>query len=207
MGFVAALVVGLAHSSIFGYGAVYAVSKGFSTLNISIFMFIISIFGAAFQWPIGFISDKIDRRIILIAVTILASGLSIMIILFSYISIFIFFIILALYSGMCLPMYSLAVAHINDYIQQEEIVSVSASFSILVGIGAIFGPILSAFFMQIFGSDGFFIFLFIIHLCLGLFGIYRMSQRAKPDNLESQYTPLPRNLTAAGMEMNPKIEK
>ena len=60
--------------------------------------------------------------------------------------------------------------------------------------------------MKIIGTDGFFIFLFLIHLCLGLFGIYRIAKRTKPVNLESQFTPLPRNISAAGMEMNPKVE-
>tara|TARA_Y100000590_G_scaffold426092_1_gene534772 strand:+ start:4272 stop:5504 length:1233 start_codon:yes stop_codon:yes gene_type:complete len=206
LGFVAALITGLAHGSIFGYGAVYAVAKELSIFNISIFMVTISFFGSLFQWPIGFLSDKFDRRLILIVITFAAAIFSIFIVIFSYLSLVIFFAIVALYSGMCLPMYSLAIAHINDFIKQEEIVSVASSFTILVGIGAILGPIISSIFMNIFGVDGFFVFLFFIHIFLGLFGIYRMSKRSKPSDIESQYIPLPRNITAAGMEMNPKIE-
>ncbi len=168
-------------------------------------MFIISFFGALFQWPIGYISDKIDRRILLIIVNILAAILSLMIIGFSYISIIIFYIILACYSGMCLPMYSLAIAHINDFLNKNEIVSVASSFALVVGIGAIFGPIFSSFFMEYIGPDGFFVHLFLIHIILSIFGIYRLSQRDKP-KIESQYVPLPRNITPAGMEMNPKID-
>ncbi|PPR47769.1 MAG: putative MFS-type transporter YcaD [Alphaproteobacteria bacterium MarineAlpha5_Bin9] len=205
LGLVSGLLIGLAHSSVFGYGAVYAISKNLSTINISIFMFIISFFGALFQWPIGYISDKIDRRILLIIVNILAAILSLMIIGFSYISIIIFYIILACYSGMCLPMYSLAIAHINDFLNKNEIVSVASSFALVVGIGAIFGPIFSSFFMEYIGPDGFFVHLFLIHIILSIFGIYRLSQRDKP-KIESQYVPLPRNITPAGMEMNPKID-
>ena len=56
--------------------------------------------------------------------------------------------------------------------------------------------------MSLIGANG---FLFIINRArnLGLFGLYRMAKRAKPVDLESQYTPLPRNITAAGMELNP----
>ena len=61
----------------------------------------------------------------------------------------------------------------------------------------------ASLFMNIIGADGFFVFLFFTHLILGLFGIYRMSKRAKPENLESQYVPLPRNISAVGMELNP----
>ena len=124
-------------------------------------MLIITIFGALLQWPIGFLSDRIDRRIILVGTTLLASGACIFIVISSYLSLTIFFIILALYSGMSLPLYSLAIAHINEFLQPDEIVTAVASFAILVGIGAILGPIVVSVFMSIIGADGFFIYLFI----------------------------------------------
>ena len=206
LGFVGALITGLTHGTIFGYGAVYATAKNLSTFEISIFMVIITAFGALSQWPIGWLSDKIDRRIILIGVTLLASILSIIIIVSSYLSLFIFFVLLALYSSMCLPMYSLCVAHTNDFLNPDEIVSASAAIAILIGIGAIFGPITVSFFMYIIGADGFFYFLFVFHILLGLFGLYRMGKRSKPTDLESQYYPLPRNISSAGMELNPKVD-
>ncbi len=206
LGFVGAIFIGLAHSALFGYGAVYATAKELSTFQISIFMVIVSSFGAILQWPIGYLSDRFDRRIILIFVTLIAAGLSIFIVISSYLSILVFFIILALYGGMSLPMYSLAIAHINDFLQPNEIVSASATFGILVGIGAIMGPIMASVFMKFSGPDGFFAYLFIVHLGLGLFGIYRMGKRIKPSDIESQYVPLPRNISTAGMELNPKVE-
>ena len=204
LGFIGAFITGLSHGAVFGFGAVYAVAKGFDVFNISLFMLIITIFGALFQWPIGSLSDRFDSRILLIGVTLIASVLSIFIVATSYLSLILFFIVVAFYSGMCLPMYSLVVAHINDFIQPDEIVGVSATVQSIVGIGAIIGPISASLFMNIIGADGFFVFLFFTHLILGLFGIYRMSKRAKPDNLESQYVPLPGNISPIGMELNPK---
>ena len=201
LGFVGAFFTGLAHSAILGYGAVFAAAKGFGIFEISIFMVIVTSFGALFQWPIGYISDKIDRRIILIAVTLIASALSLFIVASSYISLIIFFLLLAIYAGMSLPMYSLTVAHTNDFLQQDEIIGASSAFAILVGLGAICGPIIASFFMNIIGPDGFFVYLFVVHGLLGLFGLYRMAKRSKPADLESQYTPLPRNISAAGMEL------
>ena len=204
LGFFGAFITGLSHSAVFGFGAVYAVAKGFDTFYVSVFMLIIIIFGALFQWPIGTLSDRFDRRIMLIGVTLIASVLSIFIVATSYLSLMFFFIIVAFYSGMSLPMYSLAVAHINDFIQPDEIVGVSATLQFIVGMGAMIGPIAASLFMNILGADGFFVYLFLTHLALGLFGIYRMSKRAKPENLESKYVPLPRNISAIGMELNPK---
>ena len=205
-GFVSSIFTGLAHSVIFGYGAVFAASKDLGLFEISIFMVIVSSFGALFQWPVGYISDKIDRRIILISVTFIASGLSLFIVASSYISLLIFFILLAIYAGMSLPMYSLTIAHTNDFLKQNEIIGASSTISILVGIGSICGPIIVSFFMSIIGPDGFFVYLFIVHALLGLFGLYRMTKRTKPTDLESQYIPLPRNISAAGMELTPIAE-
>ena len=201
LGFIGAFFTGLAHSAIFGYGAVFATAKGLGLFEISIFMVIVSTFGALFQWPIGYISDKIDRRIVLIGVTFIASGLSLFIVASSYISLIIFFVLLAVYAGMSLPMYSLTIAHTNDFLQQNEIIGASATIAILVGLGSICGPIFASFFMNIIGPDGFFIYLFIVHGLLGLFGLYRMTKRAKSADLESQYTPLPRNISKASMEL------
>ena len=201
LGFIGAFFTGLAHSAILGYGAVFAAAKGLGLFEISIFMVIVTSFGALFQWPIGYISDKIDRRVILISVTLIASGLSLFIVASSYISLFIFFILVAVYAGMSLPMYSLTIAHTNDYLQQDEIIGASAAIAIIVGLGAICGPITVSFFMSIIGPDGFFIYLFIVHGLLGLFGLYRVAKRTKPADIDSQYTPLPRNISAAGMEL------
>ena len=201
LGFVGAFFTGLAHSAILGYGAVFAASKGLGLFEISVFMVIVTSFGALFQWPIGYLSDKIDRRVILISVTLIASALSLFIVASSYISLIIFFILLAIYSGMSLPLYSLTIAHTNDFLQQDEIIGGTASMCILVGLGSICGPIAASLFMNAIGPDGFFVYLFIVHGLLGLFGLYRMAKRTKPMDLESQYTPLPRTISAAGMEL------
>lgn len=206
LGFIGAFVTGLAHSAILGYGAVFAAAKGLGLFEISIFMLIVSSFGALFQWPIGYISDKIDRRIVLVGVTFIAAGLSLFIVISSYISLIIFFILLAIYAGMSLPMYSLTIAHTNDFLQQNEIVAASATIAILVGLGSICGPIIVSLFMNTIGPDGFFIYLFIVHGFLGLFGLYRMTKRTMPTDLESQYIPLPRNISTAGMELTPIAE-
>jgi len=201
LGFVGAFFTGLAHSAILGYGAVFASVKGLGLFEISIFMVIVTSFGALFQWPIGYLSDKIDRRVILISVTLISSALSLFIVASSYISLIIFFILLAIYSGMSLPLYSLTIAHTNDFLQQDEIIGGTASMCILVGLGSICGPIAASLFMNAIGPDGFFVYLFIVHGLLGLFGLYRMAKRTKPMDLESQYTPLPRTISAAGMEL------
>ena len=206
LGFVGALFTGLAHSVVFGYGAVYATAKGLSILEVSIFMVIITSFGALSQWPVGYLSDKMDRRIVLIGVTFIASGLCVLIVGSSYISLTLFFILTAFYSCASLPMYSLAIAHTNDFLEQNEIVAASSAFVRLIGIGSVLGPLIVSGVMSIIGPNGFHIYLILVHALLGVFGLYRMTKRAVPADSESQYVPLPRNITPAGMELNPITE-
>ena len=65
------------------------------------------------------------------------------------------------------------------------------------------GPVACSFFMNIFGPNGFFFFLSIFHVIIALFGIFRIFVRPTIDNPESTFTPLPRNITPLGMELDP----
>ena len=207
---------GFIHSAIFTLGAVYVASMNFTIFEISLFLFLISISGAFFQWPIGYLSDKKDRRLIIIAITFISSIFCIFIISASGTSIenmylassvgvdkIMFFTFVTLYAGFALPMFTLNLAYVNDFIAKEKFVSAGAGLQIIFGLGAMGGPFLCSIFMNIYGSNGFFIFLAIFHLAIGLFGMYRITKRNYTDNPESIFTPLPRNITPLGIELDP----
>ena len=113
------------------------------------------------------------------------------------------FIFVTLYAGMAIPMFTLNLAYVNDFIPKEKFVSAGGGMQIIFGLGAMGGPILCSIFMNIYGSNGFFIFLAIFHLSIGLFGMFRITKRSSKDNPESTYTPLPRNITPLGIELDP----
>ena len=207
---------GLIHSGIFGYGAVYASSLNFTIFEISLFLFLITIAGALFQFPIGYFSDMKDRRIVLIGCTFLS-------VLFCFLSILssgaslenmyltssvgmnkiMFLTFVTIYAGFALPMFTLNLAYVNDFIEKEKFVAAGAGMQIIFGIGAMGGPFLCSIFMSNYGSNGFFIFLGIFHLIIGLFGMYRITKRNYEDNPDSTFTPLPRNITPLGIELDP----
>ena len=114
-----------------------------------------------------------------------------------------FYIFVTLYAGVSLPIYTLNLAYVNDFIPREKFVAAGGGLQILFGLGAIGGPLLCSIFMNAYGANGFFIFLFIFHVIIGLFGIYRMTRRSYEENPESIFTPLPRNITPLGMELDP----
>ena len=115
----------------------------------------------------------------------------------------IFFIFVTLYAGMSLPLFTLNLAYINDYIPKEKFVAAGGGMQIIFGIGAIFGPLCCTLIMTRYGSNGFFLHLLLFHLIIGIFGMYRITRRTYEDNPESTFTPLPRNITPLGMELDP----
>tara|TARA_B100000035_G_C20739494_1_gene439099 strand:- start:265 stop:615 length:351 start_codon:yes stop_codon:yes gene_type:complete len=103
-------------------------------------------------------------------------------------------------------MFSLILAHTNDYISKDKFVAAGAGLQFAFGLGAMSGPFLCSLFMDFIGPNGFFIFLFIFHSIIGLFGIHRMKVRASVDNPDSQFVAMPQTITPAGIELNPTTE-
>jgi MFS family permease len=214
-GMVSSLFYGTIQSALFTLLAVYAASMNFTIFEISLVTFMLAISGAISQFPIGKLSDMYDRRKVIIFSTFAASIFAILTLLVSR-QIYLpgdlatsktwFYIFLILFSFCSLPMFSLILAHTNDYIPKEKFVAAGAGLQFTFGLGAMSGPFLCSVFMNIVGSNGFFIFLFFFHAIIGLFGLYRMRVRASVDNPDSQFVAMPQTITPAGIELNPTTE-
>ena len=214
-GMVSSLFYGTIQSALFTMLAVYATSMNFTILEISIVTFLLAISGAVAQFPIGKISDIYDRRKVIISSTFGAAIFCILSIIVSrqmYLpdglatSKTWFYVFFILFSFCSLPMFSLILAHTNDYISKDKFVAAGAGLQFTFGLGAMSGPFLCAIFMDLVGSNGFFIFLFFFHSIIGIFGIYRMKVRATVDNPDSQFVAMPQTITPAGIELNPTTE-
>ncbi len=211
-GMVSSFLYGVVQSALFTLLAVYATSMNFKILEISIVTFLLAISGAIAQFPVGKISDIYDRRKVIVFSTFGAAIFSLLTIMVSrqmYLpgglatSKTWFYIFFVLFSFCSLPMFSLILAHTNDYISKEKFVAAGAGLQFIFGFGAISGPFLCSIIMDIIGSNGFFIFLFFFHSLIGIYGIYRMRIRPTVDNPDSQFVAMPQTITPAGIELNP----
>ena len=117
-----------------------------------------------------------------------------------------FFVYVTLYAGMAIPIFTLNLAYVNDYIPKEKFVAAGAGLQFVFGLGAMSGPFLCSIFMDLVGENGFFIFLIIFHSLIGIFGIYRLKARPTKENPDSQFVPVPQTITPVGMELNPTTE-
>ena len=205
--------------------SVYAVTMNLSVFEISVLLVGVTLAGALFQWPIGSLSDNYDRRLVIIGCCLFASIFTILSIFYSGLSfnnllaeemlrfnyfsigtgmnktkLFIFIILLA---GMILPLFSLNLALVNDYIPKEKFVAAGGGLNIIFGLGAIGGPIICSVLMSFLGPNGFFIHLLFFLLIISVFGVFRLTRRKYEDNPESTFTPLPKDITPLGIELDP----
>jgi MFS family permease len=224
-GSISMFCTGFIFAPIFSLLSVYAITMKLTIFETSLLLVGVMLAGALFQWPIGSLSDKYDRRKIIIGSSIAAFIFSLSAILvsgignslsnffiesavsFNYFStvvdktkLFIFIILLA---GVTLPLFSLNLALVNDYIPKEKFVAAGGGLNIIFGLGAMAGPVMCSTLMHFLGPNGFFVHLLIFLFAIITFGFYRLGQREIENNPESTFTPLPTTITPLGIELDP----
>ena len=158
---------GLASAGFFGVGTIYAVKAGFSVSETALFMTLFIGFGAASQLPLGWFSDKIDRRKVILFCC--ASVISICIVLVSFeFTSTIFLILSALVGAFTLPLYSLGVAQANDRLEPKQMISASGTIVLVFSVFAALGPFTMSYFLKFFEMFGFMFYMGIVHLVIAV---------------------------------------
>ncbi|MDG2417064.1 MAG: MFS transporter, partial [Pelagibacterales bacterium] len=207
LGVVTAIMTGLAHGTLWGIGSIYGLKNGLSIEQVSIFMFTFVIGGAINQYLVGYLSDKYDRRTVIVIVAFLASIFAVLAVLIG--SSFIALIITTfIFGGLTVPLYALAIAHTNDFLEKDEMVAASSGLQLAGGIGLTIGPIVGGLSIDFIGASGFWIYLFLIHALLGVFGLFRMQVReAVPLEEQGSTVLVSSRATATLMELYPDAEE
>ena len=149
-------LTGAAHGTIFGMGPVYAAHVLGRTDLVSIFMACVLLGGLVTQWPIGWLSDRINRRVTLSVLCLVAVLVCIAAMLMTKGSIA-YFVIIVILGGSAIPLYALNIAYANDRLRPNQIIAASGSLVMITGIGLSTGPIVVSFLMGQFGPVSFFI--------------------------------------------------
>lgn len=176
VGAVGALVIGLANGAFGTLGPIYAQETGFDTAGIAIFMSVALVAGALAQWPLGRLSDRIDRRLVIGGVSLLGMGAGVALVVFSAPGLTAYALITA-FGIAAYSLYGLSVAHTNDHADPTQFVAVSGGLLLLFGIGSAIGPMAAAGLSEIMTSRGLFAFTAGAHLVLVLFVLYRIRVR------------------------------
>ena len=172
-------LLGGVFSAQFGMASVYGSLAGFTLGEISAFISAITIGALLWQFPVGWVSDRMDRRVLIIMISAIAGVAAIS----GYLSENRFSLILAaafLVGGMANPLYALLIAYTNDFLEQDDMAAAAGGLVFINGLGAITGPLITGWLMGLVGPGGFFVFLAVLLLGLAGYGTYRMTQRAAP---------------------------
>ena len=172
--------VGLANGAFWTLGPVFASDAGLDTQGIGFFMSAVVLGGAISQWPLGRISDRMDRRFVMLIATAIALGAAIALMLLPDTGPDTMIIAGAIFGAGAFPLYPLAVAHANDNARPDQFVEVSSGLLLVFGIGAAIGPFIASLVRQVAGMPMLFVFTASVHLVLIGFILWRMNLRAAP---------------------------
>ncbi len=185
------LAIGLTNSAFRLIGPIYGIEIGLDTRAVVVFMTLGIIGGAALQYPLGYMSDKLGRRKTVLIATIGALLAALVLsrqpfgaVLPVYLGVFAF-------GAFALPLYSLAGAHANDRAQAGQYVLVSAGLTFFFSLGAVIGPYSASLVIKHFGPAAFFIYTCVVHASLALIVMVRMKRRASvPAEQRSKFVAL-----------------
>lgn len=197
LGVVGMVITGLTMSAFAGMGPTFAQSIGMDTTGISFFMTFIMLGTVIMQWPIGRLSDKIDRRAV-IALAALANALVCLGFIIGSSTDLTFLLPLAfLLGGFGQPLYALCSAHANDIIETDEILSTASSLLLLFSLGSSLGPFLASLTMGKIGPKGLFMFIGLLYVVLFLASLSHIKrlpsveQEGRHSGFVSTYTQTP----------------
>lgn len=177
VGTVGCLAVGLANGSFWALAPVFAKGESTDVTTVAIFMSVAVIAGAIGQWPLGRMSDRMDRRRVIL---LTCSGGVFAGVLLALLNPTLDNLLLpaAFAFGLfAFPLYSLCVAHTNDFADESKYVEVACGLLLLYALGAVVGPIAASIFMRVIGPGGLFAFTALVHLVTIGFVVFRLRTR------------------------------
>ncbi len=195
VGVIGCLAVGLANGSFWALAPVFAQDKGANPWGVAIFMSTAVIAGALGQWPLGRLSDKMDRRRIIIAAACGSAAAGLTFAIWSPDWSVALLGVVGLFGLFAFPLYGLCVAHMNDYVEPDGYVEAASGLLLVFALGAVVGPIVTSTLTRFFGPDALFAMTATVQLCLAAFALHRMRQRAPAP--EEEHVSFSESLTLA----------
>jgi MFS family permease len=180
LGVAGCLAAGLLSGGFYSMAPLFAHEIGLSVFSVSLLIGITVLGGLALQWPIGRLSDKLDRRTVLLFVLIGTSAVCIAQYALSLLPLRVvaLYALSALYGGFVATIYPIAVSHAFDYVEKDRMVAAASGMLLAWAIGSTAGPLIASVMMAHAGTWSLFIYLALVSALLAGFARYRMGRRA-----------------------------
>ncbi len=178
VGVIGCLGVGLTNGAFWALAPVFARGESNTVATVAIFMSVAVIAGAVGQWPLGRMSDRMDRRRVILLASGGAAAAGVLMVFLVPLQASLLLPIAFVYGLFAFPLYSLCVAHTNDFAEKSRYVEVACGLLLVYAIGAVIGPVVASLFMRVFGAGGLFAYSTLIHLCIIVYVVHRLRKRA-----------------------------
>ena len=190
------IAIGVTNSAFRTLSPVYAQSIGMSVADVATFVSVSIIGGALIQYPLGYASDRSDRRTVLLVTTVLAMTAAAALGFLQSSDRMVNFVLVFIFGAFAMPLFSLSAAHANDRAGKNEYVMLNAALMLFYSFGAIGGPFAAAMVMQWFGPPTLFWFSVVIYAIFIVLIAYRMRARPPvPNETRGRFTALLRTST------------
>lgn len=206
-GIVGCFCSGLLTSAFSGLAPLMGTEIGFSTAKVSLFMSAVILGGAVLQWPIGRLSDAIDRRLGIAIAGLLAAGISVILALTVGRASTFLFPLGFLFGGAIFPLYSLSVAHANDFMRDDDLIAASRGLLLAFGLGALIGPYAGSWAIEITGPAGLFGYTAVVAGCLGAFAAIRAISGAPASIADQEAFVLVPETTPVAEALDPRTQR
>jgi MFS family permease len=206
---VTVLLVGAVNGAFGTLAAVWGARIGLPTPLIALMMGITVVSGALTQVPAGRISDRTDRRYVIVAAAVLAGLAGLAIFALRPTDAAALLVLVGIYGALTYPLYGLAVAHANDHADASEFVAVSGGLLLLYGAGTMLGPLAGGAAMTALGAHALFLVTAAIHALIAAYAFYRTYRRAPiPESVRDAFRniPSPRAITPQTAALDPRAE-
>lgn len=197
LGVVGASVTGMMLGAFYALGAVYVRRLGMDLSATAIFMSMVILGGVMLQWPLGWLSDRFDRRRVIVAsfaaAFLICAALAATQRTGAYLM-----VLGAAFGGVAFALYPLCVAHTNDHLDAGERVGASGGLVLAYSLGAVAGPLIASAAMALLGAAGLFLFIAACALAIAAFGLWRQIISAPvPADEQGSFLTLPRTTPMA----------
>ena len=207
LGVFACILSGLVLGAIYGLIPIYAKDIGMTIHHIAYAVSITIAGGFVLQWPLGQLSDVIDRRKVLSVTGFGTAALAIILALVPTNNEILVFVLLGLVGGFSFTIYPLGISHASDTVDSKDLIAATAGLALAYSFGAIIGPIFASYSMRFFGPQGLFIYIALIGFILGILSFIRVLQVPPvPKEEKLGYRNMPRTTPLTG-ELDPRSEE
>ena len=205
LGCVGMLLTGGVFAAQFGMAAVYGAEAGLSVGQISAFVASFYVAAMLAQYPLGWLSDRMDRRRLIAGVS-LVTAFGAELGMLAGDSFVLLLTAAFLVGGTSNPLYSLLIAYTNDFLQHDDMAAAAGGMVFINGLGAIAGPLMVGWMMGVMGPEGYFLYIAVLMAALVAYALYRMTQRAAPAPAQTEsYMPVSPSASPMAVEFAQEI--